>query len=160
MRPRGKRDQAGNERLKPACVHVYNWLMGGVDSRNQLTANHRSARKSIKWYKKLYFLQMDLTLVNCYAVSRLSAVKSLSWTFVENSRSMVPAARCQLPAALTEQVGLHFPRSLERKNNGDFRYWYCINCSAQGRQKKTHFECDTCRQPLCIDPCFREHHAP
>ena len=74
------------------------------------------------------------------------------------SRITAPAASYLRPPA--EQARPHFPQSLERTSYGDFRYRHCVHCSAQGRRKKTHYECDTCRQPLCVDPCFREYHAP
>ena len=49
--------------MKSECVLSYNRLMGDVDHSDQLATNHRSARKSIKWYKKLFFYLYS-TLVN------------------------------------------------------------------------------------------------
>ena len=45
--------------------------MGDVEKSDQLAANHRAACKSLKWYKKLFYL-LDLTLVNCYCVYLVS----------------------------------------------------------------------------------------
>ena len=59
IRGSGKRDRTGAEKQKPACVIEYNALMGGVDKSDQLAANHRAARKSLKWYKKLFFYLLD-----------------------------------------------------------------------------------------------------
>ena len=61
--------QAGAEKQKPACLIEYNALMGGIDKSDQLAANHRAARKSLKWYKKLFFYLLDLTLVTSYCVT-------------------------------------------------------------------------------------------
>ena len=46
--------------------------MGDVEKSDQLAANHRAACKSLKWYKKLFFYLLDLTLVNCYCVCLVS----------------------------------------------------------------------------------------
>ena len=168
VRPSGKRDRAGNDKVKPACVLAYNRLMGGVDRSDQLAANHRSARKSIKWYKKLFFYLVDLTLVNCHTLSLalghrgsfLDFRRELSRELLYDEPLPQYGPRRQLPAAPAEQAAPHFPKSFDRTSYGDYRYRHCVHCSAQGRRKKTHFECDTCRQPLCVDPCFREYHAP
>ena len=142
--------------------------MGGVNRSDQLAANHRSARNSIKWYKKLFFYLVDLTLVNCYALSValghhgsfLDFRRELSRELLYDEPLPQYGPRRQLPAAPAEQAAPHFPKSLDRTSYGDYRYRHCVHCSAQGQRKKTHYECDTCRQPLCVDPCFREYHAP
>ena len=72
IRGSGKKDRMGAEKQKPACILKYNALMGGVDKSDQLAANQRAADKSLKWYKKLFFYLLDLTLVNCYRVYLVS----------------------------------------------------------------------------------------
>ena len=55
MADTGKRNRDGIALEKPWCVLDYNEGMKGVDIADQLASLHRSVRKSIKWYKKLFF---------------------------------------------------------------------------------------------------------
>ena len=53
---------------KPSCIVNYNQGMGGVDRSDQLAASHRSVRKFIKWYKKLFFYFFYMCLVNAHCL--------------------------------------------------------------------------------------------
>ena len=70
MEDTGKHDRKGNPITKPMCVIEYNKGMKGVDLADQLASSHRSVRKSIKWYKKLFFYMLDVCLVNSYIVHK------------------------------------------------------------------------------------------
>ena len=78
MEDTGKHDRKGNPIRKPMCVIEYNEGMKGVDLADQLHASshihvassHRSVRKSIKLYKKLFFYLLDVCLVNSYLVHK------------------------------------------------------------------------------------------
>ncbi|XP_022091934.1 piggyBac transposable element-derived protein 4-like [Acanthaster planci] len=162
-----KQDRTGQEKQKPTCVIEYNTLMGGVDKSDQLAANHPATHKSLKWYKKLLFSLLNLTLVNSYAVylaighhlsflDRLSLVRELLFD------EPLPEYRPQHdtpPVNNSGFVGRHFPVDFERTSYGDFRHRRCVLCTSRGLRKKTHFEfeCDTCHQPLCVAPCFKEY---
>ena len=56
MEDTGKNDQSGNPIEKPTCVMDYNRGKCGVDLSDQIASSHRSVRKSVKWYKKIFFL--------------------------------------------------------------------------------------------------------
>ncbi|XP_050293711.1 piggyBac transposable element-derived protein 4-like [Anthonomus grandis grandis] len=53
---------------KPTCVVEYNNKMGAVDRTDMMISSIDSMRKSIKWYKKLYFHVMDVCLPNAHAM--------------------------------------------------------------------------------------------
>ncbi|XP_022109647.1 piggyBac transposable element-derived protein 4-like [Acanthaster planci] len=160
----GKQGRTGQEKQKPTCVIEYNALMGGVDKSHQLAANHRATRKSLKWYKKLFFYLLDLMLVNSYAVYlavghrlpfldyRLSLVRELLFD------KPLPEYRPQYdtpPVTNSRFDGRHFPVDFERTSYGNFRYRRCVFCASNGLRQKTHFERNTCHQPLCVAPCFK-----
>ena len=54
------------EILKPLCVKEYNQNRGAVDKSYMQMTFPESVRKSIKWYKKLFFHVMDLSVLNGY----------------------------------------------------------------------------------------------
>lgn len=52
----GKIDaETGDMIYKPTCVNQYNKYMGGVDLCDSIISAYPSMRKSIKWYKKVFF---------------------------------------------------------------------------------------------------------
>ncbi|KAJ8334055.1 hypothetical protein SKAU_G00413740 [Synaphobranchus kaupii] len=63
----------GEPKVKPACVLDYNKKMGAVDRADMITSFVDCARKSTKWYKKLFFHLLDcrqssmptLSIENC-----------------------------------------------------------------------------------------------
>ncbi|XP_022111540.1 piggyBac transposable element-derived protein 4-like [Acanthaster planci] len=145
IRGSSKQDRMGQEKQKPTCVIEYNALMGGVDKSDQLAANHRATPTQCTWPLVLSFLDY-----------RLSLVRELLFD------EPLPKYRPQHdtpPVTNSRFVGRHFPVGCERTSYGDFRHRRCVLCASRGLQKKTHFECDTCHQPLCVAPCFKEYHT-
>ena len=68
MADTGKRNRDGIALEKPWCVLDYNEGMKGVDIADQLALSHRTVRKSIKWYKKVFYFLLDVVLVNTFLV--------------------------------------------------------------------------------------------
>lgn len=64
----GKLDKDGVEKVKPKCIISYNANMGGVDRSDMMLSSVECVRKSVKWYKKVYFHLLDLTLLNAHAL--------------------------------------------------------------------------------------------
>ena len=52
--------------MKPTCVVEYCKHMGGVDLSDQINGYHTVLRKTVKWYKKLFFQLFNLCIVNSY----------------------------------------------------------------------------------------------
>lgn len=52
----GKKHYRTNEDIvKPKCVHEYNQNMGGVDNVDRQLSITETVRKTMKWYRKLFF---------------------------------------------------------------------------------------------------------
>src|SRR5581483_1445400 len=64
-------ENPNNTRLKPLSVTVYNKKMGGVDDVDKVLKPLASIRKSLKWYKKVYFHIWDLVLYNSFRVYKM-----------------------------------------------------------------------------------------
>lgn len=48
----------------------YNNGMKGVDIREQLAQSYPAARKTNKWYIKLFYNLLDMTIINAHAVHK------------------------------------------------------------------------------------------
>jgi len=51
----GKKDHHGNQVNKPLSVLKYNKNMSAIDKTDILLSSIECVRKTIKWYKKLFF---------------------------------------------------------------------------------------------------------
>lgn len=58
----------GQELEKPECIADYNHNMGAIDRSDMLLSSTESIRKSTKWYKKIFFHLLDLTVLNSHSV--------------------------------------------------------------------------------------------
>ncbi len=50
--------------IKPECVTDYNINMRLVDKSDAMISSIDCARKALKWYKKLFFRLLDITMLN------------------------------------------------------------------------------------------------
>ena len=51
---------------KPAVVNAYNHSMNGVDVADQLTVYYSFVRKTRKWWRKIFFYLLEVSVVNSY----------------------------------------------------------------------------------------------
>ena len=79
FQPTGKRDyRTGREVLKPSAVLEYNKNMGGVDKADMLLSSVGSVRKTVKWYKKLFFHILDMAILNSHSLYQTNSGKIVS----------------------------------------------------------------------------------
>ena len=64
------------EKLKPVAIHDYNKNMAGVDKSDQLMQYYSFKRKTIKWWKKVFFHLFNLALVNSQKLYNLWRIKN------------------------------------------------------------------------------------
>ena len=72
---------------KPEAVIEYNANMGGVDISDQKLKPYECLRKSVRWYKKLFFHFMDITFVNAHIVHEKSGCEKCSLLQFRHSHS-------------------------------------------------------------------------
>jgi len=65
-------------RQKPSSVVLYNSTMGGVDDVDKILAPYSNARKSTKWYKKIFFHFIDVSIYNAFNVYKKISGKKRS----------------------------------------------------------------------------------
>ena len=142
--------------------------MGGVDQCDQLLSSYSLNRKSVKWWKKVFFRMLEVTVVkskHLYVLlhpeqsnSRLhkqfreKLVPEMVQPHLDEKESPVPAVNPNE----NRLIGKHFAESKcpQRK--------FCNSCAykkdAKGRQsrKKTCNFCRKCYRFICKD-CFRSN---
>ena len=70
-------DRSGTEgsREKPSVIVDYNNGMKGVDVSDQLAQSYATPRKTVKWYHKLWYNFVDMTVVNGHAVHKVRPLR-------------------------------------------------------------------------------------
>ena len=56
--------------MRHTIIHYYNQYMGGVDSNDQLLKYSSFSRQTVKWWKKVFFRLLNLSMVNAYIIYR------------------------------------------------------------------------------------------
>ncbi|XP_022248803.1 piggyBac transposable element-derived protein 4-like isoform X1 [Limulus polyphemus] len=155
------------EVTKPQLIVDYNKFMGVVDLNDQHASYYSCGRKTIKWYKKLFFRLLDLTIVNAYvlykkqnnqpALSQKTFRKDLVTALVGplfQSRpglsgiSFSRTAQELSPLRLT--LGRHFPTTLQKGKRKRCRL--CLS------ENKVQMQCKLCLEYLCMRH-FEEYHT-
>lgn len=155
-RPKGEKDK----KLIPCptCIIDYNQNMGGVDLMDQqLSYYSLTQRRSIKWWKKVFWRLVDVTIINSWIIFRTNNPRSpIDTQFkyrVELCRQLVQPllnlkASSNCPASLKVQRGRRPTTVTERLNGKHFIYrsesgtrMRCVVCykhkTPQGARKDT-----------------------
>ena len=163
---RSRRVTGGVETIeKPTMINQYNKFMGGVDKADQLVTYYGFYHHSKKWWKRVFFHLLDVSLVNVYithcgvtaAGQRLSHMDfrlEVARELIERSgESEVPVSPVDASRVPVRLVGRdHFPEPGKVRD--------CRVCSRRDRKRKqTSYQCSTCKVPLCVHPCFRNFHT-
>ncbi|KAG8313655.1 hypothetical protein J6590_108673 [Homalodisca vitripennis] len=170
---------------KPSSVIEYNKDMGAVDRSDMMISFNDSARKSKKWYRKLFFHSIDIVVLNTYNMFviqqnkksgfcdfRLNLIRQILETHHTPREGRLVAAVPRVvppPAATRDQhplclTGRHFPRPLPtpegQTRKTQKRCYVCSHSSSREKKRKdTTFECKECGVPLCIHPCLEHFHT-
>lgn len=173
MKDSGKKTKQNVSILKPECVLDYNCNMGAVDRTDMLLSTTESVRKSIKWYKKLFFHLLDLSLLNAHVLYNITTGKnipladfqlSLVKEIIAEHHKIKPRAStsskpddAHSPLRLIER---HFPSMYEAtEENKRPPCKRCVVCAKSKIRKETRYTCVNCNVPLCVVPCFERYHV-
>ncbi|XP_069113477.1 piggyBac transposable element-derived protein 4-like [Argopecten irradians] len=187
MEDSGKRDQEGIEIKKPDCILSYNKYMGAVDRCDQMVAYGSFERRTLKWWKKVFFHVLGLAVLNSYILYKTRSQqpvlqrvfrRELVNQLVTASEISGPSSRGRkrssaevLRRLSARQFICHLPTSGNR-NHAKRRCVVCGPAEAElfrsanpeepvpkrmGRE--TCFQCKQCQVPLCIEPCFELFHT-
>lgn len=163
---------------KPIVVVDYIGNMAGVDHSDQMVSYMPMHRKTIKWWKKLAFHFLTLTMIqgHCLYVKLRQQLNKKTVTLEQFTTSVcedlvrlpeddAAATGAAVPAGddLHRLTGRHF---LKKAKSRACHVCYA-KAKAQGatRQqlknntKRSSYECHQCRKSLCVDPCMELYHT-
>lgn len=165
----------GENKIKPEAVLEYTKNMGAVDKVDRILGFADSSRKSLKWYKKIFFRLIDIGTLNAFFLHRLKTQKVLSFSeFRENLISqLVEKYHTNRPASSggrrvvdhpTRLLGKHFLRPVpETGAQGKRTQRQCHVCRHTAvrpqKRKDTKYMCTDCNVAFCIYPCFEDYHT-
>ena len=160
---------------KPVCVLDYNINMRLVDKSDAMIASIECARKTLKWYKKLFFHLIDITVLNsCILFMGKTGKKvTLQSYAVEVVRELLqdnitehsaPGRRSGEgdPDRLTAR---HFISTMQapadaKKKHVQRACFVCRHTSRRPKERRdTRYHCSECDVPLCLEPCFQDYHT-
>lgn len=160
---------------KPKSVIDYNQNMGLIDKADMQMSFNDSARKSTKWYKKLFFHFLDLAVLNSYIIYkiktgkkpqlgefRLNLIRQLLQEFTPERPNTTGGRKSKDPAPLRLSAR-HFPDVIPSTEKKEKPRRACHVCRwttiGQQRRKDTTWMCRECDVPLCLPECFRTFHS-
>lgn len=169
---------------KPKAVLDYNINMRLVDKSDMLISSVSCMRKRIKWYIKLFFHLVDIAMLNafilhCHNSREKSPYKDFVYNVIQqlledygNGTSANPEGE---PIAMDvdeddsfierikckEYMSRHYITTIltnGKPNSGSC--FVCKNTKKKPRcRKRIVYECNECKVPLCLRPCFMEYHS-
>ncbi|XP_066596608.1 piggyBac transposable element-derived protein 4-like [Prorops nasuta] len=153
---------------KPSVAVGYTKSMGGVDRADQYASCYCFLRMSLKWWRKLFFWGMEISIINSYilyktvqhnknekALTHLKYRKILVDQLVGDFRQ----ERTRVSTSISEirlNGKLHIMRKGSKRD--------CVVCSTRkqrdGRRQTSEY-CDTCpnKPRMHMGDCFKRYHT-
>lgn len=167
---------------KPGPICDYNKYMGGVDLADQYIKYYHMDRRTIKWYRKIFFHLIDMSVHNAYVLYKLhkQTPKLGSLTCRLELVDLLladagpdPRVRPGRPRSVGTDIARlnavnHFPSPNPVSDaTGRVKFRSCRVCNkekradaADRRRKETSYCCSECGDvPLCPAPCFKLWHT-
>lgn len=156
-------------RDKPNIVLEYTKSMGGVDRADQYASSYCFLRKSLKWWRKLFFWGMEICSINSYIIYKAVKTKNNEkpLSHLKYLKVMVdqlvgeykePRSRPSTSADPETRLNqkLHILRSGPKRD--------CVVCSkraVKGGRRETSTYCDTCpgNPRMHLGDCFEKYHT-
>ena len=164
-----------SEKKKPVAVHDYTQNMAGVDRSDQMMAYHPLRRRTLKWWKKVFFHLLTLTVIQSQILYNkagrgrhlplrdfiIDLGSSLAKLYFqdrgqdENKAPPVPLQE-QRENRLTSRC---FPEPIPATVSKMRPARRCEVCKSKNIRKESTYMCSTCNVTLCVHPCFRDYHS-
>ena len=95
-------------KIKPAAVLAYNKYKTGANRSDQMLSYYSFERKTIKWWKKLFFHLFDVAVVNAHILHNKTSNKKCRWKFSMKKSpkdcSLVPVWKFKCKVSLAVQL--------------------------------------------------------
>ena len=146
--------------------------MLGVDRLDQRMSYYQFCRKSVRWWRKVFFWLLEVAVVNAYILYSANRDQK-KLTHKEFRRELVLALCeqqrlniCRSPAQRADQSlerlrGSHYPETTSVRRDCRMCSVRSHSRSGNGRRRLTTTICGTCSDHphLCIGECFRNYHT-
>ena len=154
---------------KPEAVIDYNVNMRLVDKSDGMIASIECARKTQKWYKKLFFHLVDMVVYNTFILYREVTLSNFSLpAFAQELVRQLIAEHGSRPlredqdqdivcSRLSGTKAGHFP--VEHEDKKYRRCHFCAHNSNGKSRKESRIFCRACKKTLCVTPCFEMYHT-
>ena len=152
---------------KPYAIDQYNKFMGGVDKQDQFLSYYGFTRRTVKWWKKVFFYLLDSAVVNAYIMYTQAKPGIRKLTHVQFRLELVKQLLLYDPVVSSQTIGRslqpssrlterHFLEKVPSCPNGKQSQRDCAVCSMKkGRKRKTTvYQCKQCGIGCCVVPCF------
>ena len=156
--------------IKPRVVIEYNKYMLGVDRLDQRMSYYQFVRKSVRWWRKVFFWMLEVVVVNAYILyaNHTDARRKLSHKEFRRELVVQLCEQQQL-SKIHQQPQPRGDQSVERLRGSHYAELAsvrrdCRMCSARGSGGQRHLTksfCATCSDHphLCIGECFKNYHT-
>lgn len=167
----GKVDRnTGQEIRKPICIIDYNTNKGAVDQVDMQISFSECLRKSIKWYKKVFFHLLDIAVYNAFVISKMHGNISLDLSNfrLEIIREILIEHGSQRPRIVGRPstsdgplrlAGRHFLSLIPHTCQSKQPQRRCVVCAFHNMRRDSSYYCPDCDAPLCVLDCFRAYHT-
>ena len=178
-----KHDHQGNAQFKTKAFVEYTNNMHGLDLSDQLMMSYCMLHRSVKWWRKLLFHIFSLLLNNTYVLHKKFGVKPLAhdsllehivqYLLNESMGNATTKVIRKRPAETSTSCsfeGHHYPVHIPKCSGLKIRSKKCLACNFGKKELKaighaislkwklTSYQCNVCKVPLCIEPCFKTYH--
>ena len=143
--------------------------MGAVDQADYYCASYLFSRKTLRWWRKLFYWMLEVSVVNYFilykqetqqsAAMQLQYRKKLIMQLVGNIRNANSKNRGRQSSENDQERFQKIPHFMA--NSGRGRTKLCMVCNTKEVRKTTVYHCETCsRKPgLHLGKCFKDYHT-
>ena len=156
------------EIFRPLIIEKYNKFMGGVDKSDQFLAYHNVLRKTVRYWKTLFYHLVDIAIVNAFVIYNIKATEIGAKNVTENDfrDTLVLQIINKYGRNKRGESGPGRPCKSEcRVKHGSKVFDLsqkarCQYCWLQGKAKWTQRKCTDCTlQPALCQTLDRDCHA-
>nr|CAH7735314.1 unnamed protein product [Callosobruchus chinensis] len=154
---------------KPEVVLSYNKDMGGVDLSDNFLHFYSLDRTHLKkYYKKIFFHLLNITILNTYILYKQSGGKKTRLNFtIELAEELIKKYAQPLDQQrrrskahnVSRFIDRHFPSIIPPTPNKEKPTKRCHICYEKKVRKESRYWCSECRTGLCPAPCFGVYHT-
>ena len=153
-------------KANPLVVDKYNQYMLEVDHLDQRMSYYQFNRKSVRWWRKVFFWVLEVMIVNAYILYLAHTDARKKLTHKEFRREIVLALCVELQSTAVHRPTPRRDQTLQRLTGSHFPNKSPVRrvCSVRGSGGQRHLTtsiCSTCsyHPHLCIGGCFRQYHT-